>query len=81
MLTFNAFNIGTLSNSVSYIFRFLKADFNRMRRNVWRSIAQSRPSVTACMEAALKWIENRYLNGCLLVFEVVETSFICAYNY
>lgn len=52
-LTCKAFSMGTLFNSSSYIFRFLKADFKRMRRKVWRSMAQSRPLVSACTVAAL----------------------------
>lgn len=52
--TCNVFSMGTLSSKVSYIFLFLKADFNNMRRKVWRSMAQSKPSDSACIVAALQ---------------------------
>lgn len=45
-------SIGTLLMSVSYIFRFRKADLSNIRRNVWRSNAHSCPSLTALIVAA-----------------------------
>lgn len=52
-ITCNVFNIGTLSNRVSYILRFRNADFKRMRRNVCLSMAHSWPVVSAWIVAAL----------------------------
>jgi hypothetical protein len=46
-LTLNVLSSGTPSRSVSYIFLFWKAFLKTIRRNVWRSIAHNRPSVTA----------------------------------
>lgn len=52
--TCNVFNIGTVSKRLSYILRFLNADFNKIRRNVCRSIAHNCPTVSALIVAALK---------------------------
>lgn len=52
--TWSVFNIGTLSNKLSYILRFLNADFNRIRRKVCRSMAHKWPTVSASIVAALK---------------------------
>lgn len=54
MYTCKAFSIGTLFNNDSYIFRFLNADFNKIRRNVIRSIAHKLPAVSALIVAALQ---------------------------
>lgn len=52
--TCKVFNIGTVSKRHSYILRFLNADFNKIRRNVCRSIAHSCPIVSALIVAALR---------------------------
>lgn len=56
--TCKVFNIGTVSKRLSYILRFLNADFNKIRRNVCLSIAHNCPTDSALIVAALQFVNH-----------------------